>query len=136
MDLVVDANILFAALIRDGATADLLFRDDLHLYAPEYLFTEFGKYRETVLEKTHRSDEDFDHLVRVLQRRINIIPAEEIQPFMDRARKITPDPDDAQYIALALRLHADIWSNDKRLKEQDTVEVHSTGDLLEIIRRD
>ena len=31
MDLVVDANILFASLIRDGPTAELLFTEELEL---------------------------------------------------------------------------------------------------------
>jgi predicted nucleic acid-binding protein len=33
MDLVVDANIIFAALVKDGATIDLLLEPELHLFA-------------------------------------------------------------------------------------------------------
>ena len=62
MDLVVDANILFAALIKDGITAKLLFLDDLHLYAPEFLLDEFNKHRNYLLNKTHRTKEDFNEI--------------------------------------------------------------------------
>ena len=48
MDLVIDANILFAALIKRNVTSDLLFRNDLHLYAPEFIFEEFEKYRNVI----------------------------------------------------------------------------------------
>jgi predicted nucleic acid-binding protein len=37
MDLVVDANILFAALIKDSITSELMLHEDMHLYAPEFL---------------------------------------------------------------------------------------------------
>lgn len=41
MDLVVDANILFSVLIKKGKTEELLFKDTIHLFAPEFLFDEF-----------------------------------------------------------------------------------------------
>lgn len=55
MDLVVDANILFAALVKESRTAELLFRDDFHLYAPDFILQEFSKYEQELLEKTARS---------------------------------------------------------------------------------
>ena len=55
MKLVVDANILFAALIKEGVTAELLISDKLQLFAPKYLFEEFSKYEQLILNKTHRS---------------------------------------------------------------------------------
>jgi len=46
MDLIVDANVLFAALIKEGITEELFFVEQLHLYAPEFIFIEFEKYKE------------------------------------------------------------------------------------------
>ncbi|MHA2473510.1 MAG: PIN domain-containing protein, partial [Promethearchaeota archaeon] len=46
MDLVVDANILFAALIKDNITSELLLKREFHLFAPEFIFEEFEKYRD------------------------------------------------------------------------------------------
>ena len=37
MDLVVDANIFFSALIRQGKTEELMFEPSLHLFAPEFI---------------------------------------------------------------------------------------------------
>ena len=48
MDLVIDANILFAALIKESVTSELIFKNTLHLYAPEFLFSEFEKYKEVI----------------------------------------------------------------------------------------
>jgi predicted nucleic acid-binding protein len=53
---------------------------------------------------------------------------------MPKARRISPDPDDVQYFALALKLDASIWSNDKNLKNQNIVKVFSTDELVKILR--
>ena len=133
MDLVVDANILFAALIKEDMTSELMFRDDLHLYSPEYIFEEFEKHRQTIKRKTNRSDEEFDTLLMIFHRRIDLIPLEEIKSHVKRAKEISPDIKDVPYIALALKLNISIWSNDKALKEkQDEVKVYSTQEIMEL----
>ena len=66
MKLVIDANILFAALIKEGPTAELLISDKLQLFAPEFLFTEFSKYEELILKKTHRTKEEFNEFLELL----------------------------------------------------------------------
>lgn len=43
MDLVIDSNVLFAALIKKGVTSELLFKHTL--FAPEFIFEEFKKYK-------------------------------------------------------------------------------------------
>ncbi len=53
LKLVIDANILFAALIKGGLTAELIISDELQLFAPEFLLEEFSKYQDIILEKTH-----------------------------------------------------------------------------------
>jgi len=132
MKLVVDANILFAALIKEGSTAELLISDKLQLFAPEFLFTEFAKYEELILKKTHRSHEEFIQFLDLLKEQIIIIPKKEIIPFMDKAEKISPDPKDIVYLALAFALKSNIWSNDKKLKQgQEEITVFSTEELIE-----
>ena len=132
MKLVVDANILFAALIKEGSTAELLISDKLQLFAPEFLFTEFVKYEELILKKTHRSREEFNQFLELLKEQIIIIPKKEITPFIDKAEKISPDPKDTVYLALAFALKSKIWSNDKKLKKgQEEITVYSTEELIE-----
>ena len=132
MKLVIDANLLFAALIKEGSTAELLISDKLQLFAPEFLFTEFVKYKEIILKKTHRSLEEFDQFFDILKEQITVIPKNEIIPFMDKAEKISPDPKDIVYLALAFALKAYLWSNDKKLKkDQNVITVFSTEELIE-----
>ncbi len=132
MDLVIDANVLFSALIKDSFSYNILFSGKFHLFTPEYIFTELEKHKEEILEKTERTTEEFFRLVEILKRRISIIPLEELVPFIEEAEKLTPDPDDMAYFALALKLNSAIWSNDKKLKDQNRIKVYNTYELSKI----
>ena len=133
MDLVIDANILFAALIKRNVTSDLLFRNDLHLYAPEFIFEEFEKYRNVIKSKTERSDEEFDELIAILCKTIELVPKQEFKRYIKKAKAISPDIKDVPYVALALKLHVAIWSNDKDLKnKQDEVTVYTTSEIIDL----
>ena len=133
MDLIVDANIIFASLIKDSLTAELLFVDRFHLHAPEFLLEELDKYRAFLLDKTRRNDEDFEEFLRIIKRRLTLVPKEEIAPFLDKAKHISPDPGDIPYFALALKMGCALWSNDTNLKNQSIVAVFSTKDILEML---
>jgi|SRR3989344_6743588 len=130
MNIIIDANILFAALIKDGKTADILVNPFLELNAPEILFEEFSKYYEEIINKSHRNKEAFISTLSYIKELITIISNSTFYEFIDRAKEISPDPDDIMYFALALKLDCSIWSNDKKLKEQNKVKVYSTEALI------
>ena len=132
MDLVIDANILFAALIKESVTKELILSNGINLFAPEFLFEEFYKYKEEILKKTNRSLEEFNEIFMILTNIITLIPEEEFSLFLEKAKSISPDENDSVYFALALKLNCPIWSNDKKLKNQDKIRVYSTQDLIEI----
>ena len=92
MDLVIDANILFSALIKDSFTSTIIFSDTFRLFTPEFISTELEKHKE----------------------------------------EITPDLDDMVYFALALKLNCPIWSNDKKLKQQNKIKIYHTHELNKI----
>ncbi len=132
MDLIVDANILFSALIKDNLSYNILLSGKFYLFTPEYIFTELEKHKEEILEKIERTTEEFFSLVETLKKRIAIIPFEELVPYVEEAEKLTPDPDDMVYFALALKLNCAIWSNDKKLKDQNQIKVYNTHELSKI----
>jgi predicted nucleic acid-binding protein len=70
MDLILDANILFSVLIKSGITEDIVFNQDLNLYVPEFIFTEFEKYKKLIAEKTERNEEDTNHLLEIFMKKI------------------------------------------------------------------
>ncbi|EFK96340.1 protein containing Nucleotide binding protein, PINc domain [sediment metagenome] len=132
MNLVIDANILFSLLIKEGKTIELLLDLSINLFTPEFIFTEFEKHKQEILKKTNRSEEEFDEILNILEEIITIVPSEEFKDFQEIAKGISPDPDDIMYFALALKLNCPIWTNDKKLKQQDKVKIYSTSDLAEL----
>lgn len=133
MNLIVDANILFAALIKDGKTIEILLNPFFNFYAPEFLFEEFEKYELEILRKTHRNKEKFSEIFEILKKIIILIPKEKYKDKIYFAKSFSPDEYDVKYFALALKLNCAIWSNDKKLKEQNRVKVYSTEELIKIL---
>ena len=132
MDVVIDSNILFSALLKEGGTSDVLFKHKL--YAPEFIFKEFRKYKDYLKGKTKRTDEEFNRLFDLFERKVIVIPKEAIGPFVEQAERISPDAKDVPYIALALKLRCCLWSNDKALENQNVVKVYSTEELIKRFR--
>ena len=132
MELVLDANVLFSALIKEGLTSELLFLPNINLYAPDLLIEELLEYELFILEKASRSKEGLIGMLHLLNNIITMIPKAEFSDFLGKAKEISPDPDDFVYLALAMKLKCPIWSNDKRLKEQNEVKIYSTHELVKV----
>lgn len=134
MEVVIDANIFVAALLKSGATRELLFNDELVLYAPEYLIEELFDHQQEFERKSHLSRIALEELVKVLviESKIIVVPKDELQPYMKKADEISPDPDDVMYFATALKQNIGIWSNDKEMKKQKVINVYSTNDLVKL----
>ncbi len=52
MKLVVDANILFSALLRKGLTRHLWFHPEVQLFAPEFILNEALSHQAELLKNT------------------------------------------------------------------------------------
>lgn len=134
LTLVVDANVLFAAIIRDGDTANLLLSDRLRLIAPEWLFEELRKDKELLLDKTHRSGEEFERFLEILEEKIEIVPEAEFRRWIEEAKEKSP-PNDFPFAALAKAYDCPVWSNDRELKEKmekaGFAKVMNTKEVLE-----
>lgn len=128
MRLVIDANILFAALIRDGKTAGLLFHKHLDLHAPRHLQEELINNLAEIHRKTKRTD--IDEAVRRALARITIHDLTELRDTWNRAADATPDPKDTAYFALALALRCPFWTAERGLERQTAVRVVRTEGLL------
>lgn len=129
MRLVVDANILFSALIKESLTKKILFDLSYEFYSPIFVFDEFKEHEEEILSKTHRTKEEFYLVLESLQEIISFIPEKEFICYLSEAEKICPDSDDIVYFALALKLDCGIWSDDKKLKEQNIIKIYSTQEV-------
>ena len=77
MEIVLDANILFAGLIRESTTAIMLFNPNLKLYSPEFVLEEFMKYYEIIQKKMKRTREGFVTIMHQLHQVIPVFPQKE-----------------------------------------------------------
>lgn len=132
MLIIADANELFAALISRKKTLDLFINRKLTIASPEFVLKELKEHSEEISEKSGLSKEDFETFLFLIKSKIKFFKTEEFSEFLKEAEVISPDPDDIEYIALALKLNCPIWSEDKLLKRQNKVNVFSTLELLEM----
>lgn len=130
MLLVVDMNVLFSFFKKHSFTRKLLVNSDLELYSPEYALDELNKYLKEIMSKGKINIGVFELYKRILSWFVKFVPVSQYKDFRGEAELITPDPDDTQYFALALKLGCAIWSNDKLLKNQSEVKVFSTSELI------
>lgn len=134
MNLVIDANILLAALINpSGTTQNIIFDDDIKLFAPEFLLEEFLKHKEIIVKKSKLSSKEVTQAANILESRISTIPRKLFENEREEAKLFSPDQDDIEYLGLASFLSCPLWSNDKVLKRQDQVQVITTEELVKII---
>lgn len=133
MKIVLDTNVVFSGLIAGGVTRRIIIAGNPDLFVPEYFFSELEKYRERIKEKSGQNGSDLNLLINLLFEQINIVPKTEFNHLLSRAEELIEDtdPDDVPFLALALHLDADIWSDDEDFQKQEEVEIWRTEELIE-----
>ena len=136
MRIVLDSNIFFSALIKDSLTRKLLVEYEGFFLFPSYIFEEMEKYKADLLTKSRMRPQDFDQLLKLLLKKVLIVPEEVLKDYREEALEIVKniDRDDALFIACALAYPKSvIWSDDKKLKNQNRVKIISTAEISEYL---
>lgn len=136
MNVVIDSNILFSALIKDSVTRRLIFEYRGFFLFPEFIFREMEKHKEELLAKSKGSEKELEELLQLLLRKVLVVPNEALLPFRSEAWEIIKsiDPDDVMFIACALAYPDSVlWSDDKQLKRQDRVRVINTEEMMKLM---
>ena len=135
--LIVDANIIFSALVKDSITRQLIIELPATLYAPDMLVEEIIKHKKAICRKTGLSDDNVEIILNKILSNIILINFKGYSNQMQRAYDIMReiDPDDTPYIALALSIKSDgIWSEDKDFEKQKIIRIWKTNDLIEKLK--
>jgi predicted nucleic acid-binding protein len=132
MKFVIDSNVLFTFFWKGSFTRKLFLNQDLELISPELSLKEINKYSEYIMGKTKLSSSNFEKIKRELGILVKFISMDEYSGYLKKALKISPDKNDVDFFALALKNKCPIWSNDKLLKKQTVVNVFSTFDMLKV----
>lgn len=138
MNVIIDSNTLFSALIKDSTTRRIILDYDGLFLFPSYIFIEMQKHKAELLKKSGMAENDLNKLLQLVLKKAVIVPNEVLLPYKEEAYEIVKaiDPDDVLFFACALAYkNSIIWSDDKRLKRQPKVQVLNTEEFAEYIKK-
>jgi len=133
MKLVIDANVVISALIADSKTRELIVTLEPDLLTPAFVYDEIENYEELIVEKSGMEPDRVSQFIDLLFKYIDVVPADEFYPVIEKANAAIgdTDPDDVLYLACAVASDATIWSDDSDFDEQDLVETYSTSAVID-----
>ena len=136
MRLVIDTNITIGALIRDSLLRKIILSDIFELYAPEYMFEEVLKHKNTILKKSGMNEDSFTALIMLLEKHISFVPKSEYIKNLGFAEEVMKEIDinDSIFIAASLTINCPVWSDDGHFDSQDEVVVYKTEDIVKLIK--
>jgi predicted nucleic acid-binding protein len=133
LHLVVDTNVLFAAILRDSTARRILLTSPVHFLVPRYAFEELYEHFEEICLRNGLTEDANRKNVSIIHDNIDVIETKELLPYLDEAIALLKgvDPDDAPILAAAMSAKCDgIWSDDPHLMKQWQVKVWKTRDLI------
>ena len=115
MRIVVDANVVIAAVVKSSITREVLLYPFIDYYSPDFLLKEIKEHDEEISAKAGKG---YHSAMALITKKLTIIPDHVYKDNMQEARKImgSIDKDDEQYIALALHLDAGVMTRISRGK--------------------
>ena len=135
MILVLDNNSLFSIMNPKSVSAYLFSSIRAEFIAPEFIKSEFEKYKEIILFKSKLSEHEFEIRQKEIEESIEFFEESKYGEFLAKAMNNLSDSKDSPYLALALLTNSAIWSNDPHLKEQSLIPVFTTSDLIKMFLR-
>jgi predicted nucleic acid-binding protein len=134
MKLVVDTNVLFSFFKKESKTRRLILDFEiLEPVTPSFCIDELNEHKELICEKSRLSDSEFEEVLDDLLIFVKVFSLSEYKNFLSDAKTISPDPDDIDLFALALKLDCPLWAQEKTFKKQSKVKVFATSDLISFL---
>jgi predicted nucleic acid-binding protein len=121
MNIVVDTNIVFSALMGAGSTIPELIIAPFgssQFYTSEVLFEELDRHKDKLQKLSRLTEREIDRAKTELFKYITVISLDIIpQAAWREAEYLTMDidPDDIPFVALSIFLNAHLWTGDKAL---------------------
>ncbi len=132
MNFVIDTNILLSALIKDSVTREIIIESGLNFYYPKISFKEIQKYKSLVLKKSGMNEKEYNLLLNILLDNIVLVSDNQFSDSLNKAEGLIGkiDSDDVVFLACAISLGLDIWSDDKHFQEQKEIKVLRTPEFV------
>ncbi len=133
MKLVVDTSELFSFFNEKSKARDLSLSPKIELYAPSFALAELEEKKSKIMDSFSLTETQFLLIIKLLKTVIKFLDEKEYAEFLPEAMKTSPDPEDVDFFALAMRLGCPIWAEDRLLREQAKVKVLPTHELKSLI---
>ena len=130
MKIVLDTNIILSALIKDSLTRKVIKSAGFEFFAPSFSLSEISKYKKYVCEKSSLTEKQFDVLLKNLFESIEIVPIYFYEKRIKESKKLISDIKDVPFLACAIALSADIWSDDKDFQKQKKIKIYTTQEFI------
>lgn len=128
---VIDTNVIVAWLLKpDGLSGKIIRSLELELYTPYMAIDELWKHKSEWDKKNSRVDPA--RFIDQLAYYIHVQSIDSNSPHMLEARNLMRgiDPEDSEFVALAIMLELPIWSYDPHLRRQNRVKVVASDYIL------
>lgn len=116
MRIILDNNPLFSMMNPKSVSAYLFASIRAEFIAPAFIKSELKEHKEECLVKSKLSKHEFEIRQKEVEESIEFIEVFEYEEFLEKAVTLLSDPDDIDFLALALSTNSSIWSNDSHLK--------------------
>lgn len=140
MNIIVDTNIVFSALVKtNGKIGDLILRSENYFkyYSCRYLLQEIANHRDKLIKASQLSEFELIEIEYLVFDRITFLSEEQIpKPILYRSIELVKDIDlrDVLFIALGKHLNCKVWTGDKKLinglKKKGYNELITTDELF------
>ncbi len=135
MKIVIDANRIIAAVIKNSTTRLILTDENFEFITPDFTITELEEHKEEIKTKLKISDRELKLLFELIFENIIVLPSEEYAEFEEKTMNDIRDPDDVSYLAACIATNAaGIWTHDPDFLEQKKVKVFTNIDMLKMSR--
>ena len=142
MQIIVDTNIVFSALLNSNSRIGRLLldsRDIFRFYSCKYLQKEIHRHKDKLRHYSRLNDDDLSELISLVESRIffleeELLPAAVIAEAKELVKDV--DFDDFAFVAIAKYLDAWLWTGDKKLitglQPKGFHRIISTADLWDM----
>lgn len=137
MHLIIDTNILLAALIKDSTVREIILMPFFEFSLPEFAIVELKKHLSLISQRSSLTKNEIDILLGILLENITIVSKSQIAPYIPKAKEAIGrvDMNDVPFVALAYAIENDgIWTQDKDFDVLKDIKVWKTKDILRYLR--
>jgi predicted nucleic acid-binding protein len=135
MRIVVDANMLIAALIKNGKAREILLSGKFEFVSPGFVKDEMYKYYDYIRNRAQTTKKELDLLIEIIFKEIVVVPSTRYNGELNRAKALMKeDTDDVPYVACYFALKCDaIWTHDPHFYEKHEIKIVRTSYLIKLL---